>query len=328
MTEPSLFSTPDPPRPRAPRQFPPQDADWTMPEGWLLSGSADPATHLLTGDLPEPGPARPAPASRALVAAFGAMLAVLILSVAALLTLVAYGAASSESTSGTGSTRGSVASAALPPDVAAIADKVNPGVVDIAARVDFGESRGTGIVLTSSGEVLTNYHVIDGASSIRVTDVGNGKTYFATVVGSDPSHDIAVLQMEKASGLKTVTIGDSSKVAVGDSVVALGNALGVGGTPDVVTGKVTALNQSITATDEGGQNPEDLTGLIQTSAALQPGDSGGPLVDAQGKVIGIDTAASIRFRFRRAQSTGSASYAIPINQALEIARKITGKSSP
>jgi S1-C subfamily serine protease len=102
----------------------------------------------------------------------------------------------------------------------------------------------------------------------------------------------------------------------------------VGGTPDVVTGKVTALNQSITATDEGGQNPEDLTGLIQTSAALQPGDSGGPLVDAQGKVIGIDTAASIRFRFRRAQSTGSASYAIPINQALEIARKITGKSSP
>ena len=111
-------------------------------------------------------------------------------------------------------------------------------------------SLGTGIVLTSNGEILTNNHVINGATSVSVTDIGNGKTYKATVVGYDESHDIAVLQLSGASGLTTATTGDSSTVGVGDSVVALGNAGGVGGTPSVAAGAVTALNQSITASDE------------------------------------------------------------------------------
>ena len=110
--------------------------------------------------------------------------------------------------------------------------KVDPAIVDIVTTIDYGsgEAAGTGIVLTSTGEVLTNNHVIDGATSIKVTDVGNGKTYTATVVGYDESADVAVLQLQGASGLKTASIATSG-VAVGESVVALGNAGGVGGTP-------------------------------------------------------------------------------------------------
>src|SRR6202007_1339473 len=101
-----------------------------------------------------------------------------------------------------------------------------------------------------NGEILTNNHVVNGATSVSVTDVGNGKTYKATVVGYDESQDIAVLQLSGASGLTTAATGNSSTVQVGDSVVALGNAGGVGGTPSVAAGTVTALNQSITASDE------------------------------------------------------------------------------
>jgi S1-C subfamily serine protease len=181
---------------------------------------------------------------------------------------------------------------------------------------------GTGVVITSSGEVLTNNHVIAGATSISVTDLGNGRTYSATVVGTDVAHDIAVLQLQGASGLKTITVGDSSKVAVGDNVTALGNAQGTGGPSSISTGQVTALNQSITATDETGTNPEQLTGLIQISAPLQPGDSGGPLVNSKGQIVGIDTAASVSFRFRRAQTTSNEAYAVPINEAIAIAQQI------
>ena len=176
-----------------------------------------------------------------------------------------------------------------------IAAKVSPGLVDVVSTLgdENGKAAGTGMVLTSNGEVLTNNHVIDGATSISVTDIGNGHTYKATVVGYDKTKDIAVLQLQNASGLRTVTFGDSSTVSVGQQVVAIGNAEGKGGQPSVVTGSVTALNQSITASDEGSaSNSEQLTGLIQTNAPIQPGDSGGPLVNSAGQVIGIDTAAS------------------------------------
>jgi S1-C subfamily serine protease len=148
------------------------------------------------------------------------------------------------------------------------------------------------MVVTSSGEVLTNNHVIDGATSIKATDIGNGRTYTAKVVGYDKSDDVAVLQLQGASGLTTVSFGDSSRVHVGQSVTALGNAGGKGGTPSVATGTVTGLNQSITASDEGSGSSENLTGMIETNANIQPGDSGGPLVNRAGQVIGIDTAAS------------------------------------
>jgi S1-C subfamily serine protease len=134
--------------------------------------------------------------------------------------------------------------------------------------------------------------VIDGATSIKVTDIGNGKTYTATVVGYDATKDIAVLQLQNASGLPTISIGDSSSVTVGSKVTALGNAGGKGGTPSVATGTVTALNQSITASDEGSGNSEQLSGLIESNAPIQAGDSGGSLVNASGQVVGMDTAAS------------------------------------
>jgi len=176
----------------------------------------------------------------------------------------------------------------------AVAAKVSPGLVDVNTVLGYQGARaaGTGIVLTSDGEVLTNHHVIEGATSITVTDVGNGKTYQAGVVGYDEQHDIAVLKLKDASGLDTAKIGNSDKVAVGDQVVGIGNAGGVGGTPSYAPGKVTGLNQAITATDESGQDPENLTGLIQTDANIQAGDSGGPLANTAGEVIGVDTAGS------------------------------------
>jgi S1-C subfamily serine protease len=177
-------------------------------------------------------------------------------------------------------------------------------------------------VLNSSGLVLTNNHVVADATAITATDVGNGRTYQAKVVGYDRSEDIAVIQLSNASGLATVTIGDSSKVSVDDPVMAIGNAGGTGGTPAAVTGTVTALNQSITASDESGGTSEQLTGLIQVAADIQSGDSGGPLVDSSGRVVGIDTAASVGFTY---QASGGQGFAIPINQAITIEKQIVGK---
>jgi S1-C subfamily serine protease len=175
-----------------------------------------------------------------------------------------------------------------------IASRVDPGLVDVTSTLGYqgATAKGTGIVLTSNGEVLTNNHVVNGATSVSVTDIGNGKTYKATVVGYNQSHDVAVLQLSGASGLTTATTGNSSTVKVGDDVVGLGNAGGAGGTPSVAAGTVTALNQSITASDEGSGSSEQLSGLIQTNANIQPGDSGGPLVNSYGQIIGMDTAAS------------------------------------
>jgi S1-C subfamily serine protease len=198
---------------------------------------------------------------------------------------------------------------------------VAPALVDI--NVTFGyqgaQGAGTGIVLTSKGEVITNNHVINGATKISVTDIGNGQTYSANVVGYDASHDIAVLQLQNASGLTTAKIGDSSQAAVGQSVVAIGNAGGSGGTPSNAGGSITDLNQSITASDDLGGTSEQLSGLIEVNANIQPGDSGGSLVNTSGEVIGIDTAASQGFSL---QSSGSQGYAIPINDALTIAHHI------
>ena len=206
---------------------------------------------------------------------------------------------------------------------AQIAARTDPGLVDVVTTLGYQHARaaGTGLVLTSSGEVLTNNHVIDGATSIAVTDVGNGHTYQAKVVGYDRSHDVAVLQLQGASGLPTVTLGSSGTAAVGQKVVALGNAGGKGGTPSVATGKITDLNASITASEEGSGTSEQLSGLIHHNAAIQPGDSGGPLVNTAGQVIGMNTAASSGFQFQSGQSQTQA-FAIPISQAVSIADQI------
>ena len=224
-----------------------------------------------------------------------------------------------------------------------IASRVDPGLVDIVSTLGYqsAEAAGTGMVVTSSGEVLTNNHVIDGATSIKVTDIGNGRTYTATVVGYNKTDDVAVLQLQGASGLSTASFGNSSDVTAGDKVVALGNAGGKGGTPSVAAGRVTALNQAITASDEGSGNSENLTGMIETNANIQPGDSGGSLVNAEGQIIGMDTAASSSSEMSSpfgsspsGQSSSSSSaqsqtqaFAIPINRALSIASEIEAGSA-
>jgi S1-C subfamily serine protease len=205
-----------------------------------------------------------------------------------------------------------------------IASRVDPGLVDVISTDGLAQeqSYGTGIVLTSNGEILTNNHVISGATSVKVVDIGNGKTYTAKVVGYDQSHDVAVIQAQNASGLTTASLGNSSSVNTGDRVVALGNAQGKGGTPSVAEGNVTALNQSITASDEASGDSEQLTGLIETNAPIQPGDSGGPLVNAYGQVVGMDTAASSTYQFQGQSNSGTTAYSIPIATALSVANQI------
>ena len=207
-----------------------------------------------------------------------------------------------------------------------IATQTDPGLVDIYTTLGYQQAQaaGTGMVLTSSGEVLTNNHVINGATSITARDIGNGRTYQAKVVGYDHSHDVAVIQLQGASGLQTVTLGDSGSTSPGQKVVALGNALGKGGPPAVATGHIASLGASITASDEGAGTSEQLTGLIHHNAGIQPGDSGGPLVNTAGQVIGINTAASQGTHFQGQQTQA---FAIPINQAKSIADQIEAGTS-
>jgi S1-C subfamily serine protease len=193
-------------------------------------------------------------------------------------------------------------------------------VIDTNLAYQGGQAAGTGMVLTKSGEVLTNNHVIAGATQIQVVVPQSGQRYAAHVVGYDKTADVAVLQLSDASNLKTVTTGDASKLGVGDHVTAVGNAQGTGRlTP--AEGTVTALNRSITAQDDSGG--ERLSGLIETDAALQPGDSGGPLLDRSHRVVGMDTAAASGSRFAAYRSTGGGDgFAIPIGRALAIAQRI------
>jgi len=237
---------------------------------------------------------------------------------------------SRSNSSGTSGSSTSKSTGSASTDILSIADKVDPGLVDINTTLSYEgqKAAGTGIVLNSSGEILTNNHVIDGATSISVTDVGNGKTYSATVVGYDTTTDIAVLQVHDASGLQTASIGNSSNVSVGETVVGIGNAGGSGGTPSAAGGTVTALNQSITASDAGGGSTEQLTNLIETNADIQAGDSGGSLVNSSGQVIAMDTAASAGFSFQSGgESSGYQGYAIPINEATTIAKMIESGTS-
>jgi len=204
------------------------------------------------------------------------------------------------------------------PGTASVAAKITPAVVDINTHLAQGVSAaGTGMILSASGEILTNNHVIEDASDIRVQVAGTGPSYSAHVVGYDSSDDVALVQVEGAPSLPTVTTGKSSGLNVGDPVIAIGNALGRGGTPAVTQGVVTGLNQSLTAGDAIGPS-NSLTGMIAFDAPIQEGDSGGPLVDTTGAVVGMDTAAAGGGR-RTGSSVG---FAVPIDRALAIAAKI------
>lgn len=195
---------------------------------------------------------------------------------------------------------------------------VQTGVVVVNTNLAYenGAAAGTGIVLTPSGEVLTNNHVIRGATTIHVVFPGTHKTYSARVLGYSVDADVALLQLQHASGLPVATIGSSAKLARGQSVTAVGNAGGTGSLT-VTTGQITGLHRTITVNDEGS-GAVKLANLIEVDASLQPGDSGGPLLDENGRVVGIDSAASEGFSF---QGTNDG-YAIPIDRAVAIAKQI------
>jgi S1-C subfamily serine protease len=186
-------------------------------------------------------------------------------------------------------------------DVQGVLAEVGDGVVSINVSGSGGpfgnrqQGAGSGMVLDEDGHVLTNAHVVDGATSITVT-LADGRELPADLVGSIPSNDVALVRLRDNEGLAPVTLGESSQLRVGDSVVAVGNALGLGATPTVTTGIVSALNREIDA-----ENGLTLGDLIQTDAAINPGNSGGPLVNSLGEVIGVNTAIA-----GRAQNIGFA----------------------
>ena len=189
--------------------------------------------------------------------------------------------------------------------------KVEPSVVDIVASSRRGSGEGTGIIISSDGYVLTNAHVVDGASQVSVGAAGSSKALPATVIGADEAHDVALLKIDSASGLPAAELGRSADVKVGEDVVAIGNALGLRGDPTVTRGIVSALNRTV----------ENLTGMIQTDAAINPGNSGGPLVNSAGQVIGINTAVA-------ADGAQNIGFAIPIDKAKSLADRLKTGQGP
>ncbi len=210
-------------------------------------------------------------------------------------------------------------------DAQAVAAMVAPAVVDINTTIASlgqpGQAAGTGIILTSAGEILTNNHVIQGATDIRVTIPGRSGTYKATVIGVSTTADVALIQVHGVSGLPTATLADSSSLSVDEQLVAIGNALGQG-TPNVTQGTIMALYQSITATD--GTSSQQLSDLIQTDAPISPGDSGGPLVNSAGQVVGMITAGQTS---SPRQTTSTVGYAIPASDAVTVVNEIRSGST-
>jgi putative serine protease PepD len=205
--------------------------------------------------------------------------------------------------------------------VVLITDSISSTVTDRFGRTatQQGTGAGTGIVISSDGYVVTNAHVVNGATSITVALPGHG-THSATLVGLDPTKDLAVIKISGVSGLTAATFANSSAVQTGDSVLAVGNAEGYGGTPTVTEGIVSALNRSLaSASDSTSANGSSLSGLIQTDAAINPGNSGGPLVDTAGHVIGINTAVATGTTSNPVQGIG---FAIPSNTVVSALPKL------
>jgi putative serine protease PepD len=197
--------------------------------------------------------------------------------------------------------------------VADVVAAVAPAVVSIQVEGSQGVGAGSGVILTADGEVLTNAHVVEGATSVRVQVTGEAQPRNATIVGADPSADLALLRLEGRGGLPTVTFGASASVAVGDDVVAIGNALALQGGPTVTRGIVSALGRTL-ETAHGS-----LQGLIQTDASISSGNSGGPLVNVQGQVIGINTAVAATNRTTSAENIG---FAIAVDRIAPVVERL------
>ncbi|MEH0404396.1 serine protease [Mesorhizobium sp. B2-3-3] len=299
---------------------------------------------------PQPLPAADTPKPERRVKRPLALLAAVAIAAAAVgggtATLIGELAGGSSGSSGSsGVVSGTTVSQSSAGTVSGVAAAVSPAIVEISATSSSGEATGSGVVITADGEIVTNNHVISGASKIEVA-LSTGKTYTADVVGTDADKDLALIKLQGASGLKTASLGDSSSVKVGDQVVAIGSPEGLTGT--VTSGIVSALDRDVTvAKDEdqsqgqgqgqqqqqGGQNwPFEFGGqqfngdtgsskttykALQTDASLNPGNSGGALINMNGEIIGINSAM---YSPSSASTSGSSAagsvglgFAIPVN---------------
>ncbi|KAB1140600.1 trypsin-like serine protease [Streptomyces luteolifulvus] len=280
-------------------------------------------------------PAEPAPKKRRTRSPV-ALLAVVAMVAAAIGggTAYAFQELTGQDTVVSSSTSTSVVPVGKKGDIAAIATAVGPSIVEINATTNSGESTGSGVVITGDGEIITNNHVISGASSIKVT-TSDGTRYTAKIVGTDSKKDLALIKLENASGLKSATLGNSDGVKVGDTVVAIGSPEGLTGT--VTSGIVSALDRDVTVSTgenpgQGGGNgqwPFEFGGrefngdtgsstttykALQTDASLNPGNSGGALIDMNGNIIGINSAM-YSASSQSSSSAGSVGlgFAIPVN---------------
>jgi S1-C subfamily serine protease len=302
----------------------PVNPEWPPPPPY------GPAQAAQTAALP---PARRSKRTRGPVA----LLAAVAIVAAAIGGGTAYGI--QELTGGAGTTASSTAATVVPTgkkgDVAAVAAAVGPSIVEIGATLPNGSSTGSGVIITSDGEILTNNHVIAGASEIKVS-TSDGRQYTAEVVGTDSKKDLALIKLTGASGLKAATLGDSASVQVGDTVVAIGSPEGLTGT--VTSGIVSALDRDVTVSTNEGQGQQGGGGgwpfafggrefngdtgsstttykAIQTDASLNPGNSGGALIDMNGRVIGINSAMYSAASGSSSADAGSVGlgFAIPVD---------------
>jgi serine protease Do len=213
-------------------------------------------------------------------------------------------------------------SVAAPVDPIAASAQVEPAVVAIDTEIDYQNAIGvgTGIVIDPGGQVLTNFHVVQGAD--RITATVAGRSFPAELVGYDRRHDVAVLQLLGAGGLPTAPIGDAGQLVEGEPVVALGNARGTGAPLTREVGTITGFGRTVNAEDALTGSSDELTGLIEFAAPVRAGDSGGPVVNGAGRVVGITTAASVNFRL----GPGGEGFAIPINDAMAVAGQIRSRT--
>ncbi|WP_328845350.1 S1C family serine protease [Streptomyces sp. NBC_00258] len=311
--------------------------EWPPPPAYEPAQQGAAPTALLTEPV-SPAPAAPRKRAKGPLA----LLAAVAIAAAAVGggTAYAFQELTGSDTVATSSTSTSVVPTSEKGTVAGVAKAVSPSIVEISATSNAGQSTGSGVIITSGGQIITNNHVVSGASEIKV-QLSNGKSYTAKVVGTDSKKDLALIKLEDApSGLTVATLGDSTGVKVGDQVVAIGSPEGLTGT--VTSGIVSALNRDVTvSTDEsqgqqqqqqgggsgqwpfefGGQEFNGDTGsstttykALQTDASLNPGNSGGALIDMNGNIIGINSAM-----YSAADATSSSAgsvglgFAIPIN---------------
>jgi putative serine protease PepD len=292
-----------------------------------------------TGAYPPPPPHSPAPPPAPHRAKAKRPVA-LIVAVAVAAAVIGGGASAlvgqfvgGDKSSGTGVT-GTNVSRSSTGTVSGVAQAVSPSIVEIGATSSAGQSTGSGVIITADGEVITNNHVVSGADTVKVK-LSDGKTYTAKVVGTDPDKDLALIKLQGATGLKAASLGDSSKVKVGDEVVAIGSPEGLTGT--VTSGIVSALNRDVTVAkdqDQGRQQQQDGgwpfefggrqfngdTGdskttykAIQTDASLNPGNSGGALINMNGEIIGINSAM-----YSPSSATGSTAGSVGLGFAIPI----------